>query len=120
MSIRTRPHSTVSAETLADWIESETDRWWSVDGDPWLMGEVDFPCPSDELAPAIRRIGNGKDILVSSVSDSFPASPKRIGADQLAELFNGSRYRDNSELLCAWGDSEEEWLLLEDVGLLGD
>ena len=62
MSLKDKPHYTLPASALADWIESKADKWWSVDGDPRLMSVLDFPCPSDELAPAIR--GVGKDVLI--------------------------------------------------------
>ena len=62
MSLKSKPHYTLPAEALADWVESQPDRWWAVDGDPYLMSVVDFPCPGDELAPEIRRVG--KDLLV--------------------------------------------------------
>ncbi len=115
MSIRTEPHSTVSAETLAKWIDGQPDRWWSVDGDPRLMGTVSFPCPSDELAPAIRKVG--KDLLVLRPENGPLVSEDPIDAGELAEMFAMSRNRRGSELLFAWGDSEVEWLLLEDEEL---
>ena len=41
MSVRDKPHYTLPAATLASWIESQPDQWWSVDGDPpfdWHRG----------------------------------------------------------------------------------
>ena len=115
MSIRTEPHSVVSAETLAKWIEDQPERWWSVDGDPRLMGTVDFPCPSDELAPAIRAVG--ADLLVLQ-PNGFRGSQRKVGTAELAEFFAMSRNRFGSELFFAWSDAEVEWLLLEDEALV--
>ncbi len=33
MSVREKPHYTLSAAALAEWIEKQPDQWWSVDGD---------------------------------------------------------------------------------------
>lgn len=51
MSLRDKPHYKLPGSVLADWIECQSDKWWSVDGDPVLGSVVDFPCPSDELGP---------------------------------------------------------------------
>ena len=64
MSLRDKPHYKLAADKIADWIERQPDKWCSVDGDPLLGSAVDFPCPSDELGPAIRRVR--KNLLLRS------------------------------------------------------
>ncbi len=59
MSVKDQPHYKLAANVLADWLDAQPEKWWSVDGDPLLMSIVDFPCPSDELAAAIRHEGKG-------------------------------------------------------------
>ncbi len=111
MSLKERPHCTLSAAALADWIESQPDRWWAVDGDPYLMSVVDFPCPGDELAPAIRK--TGKDLLVYDKTPGSKARGERIGANRLAGLADTSNRKHQMIFLMTWSDSDEEWLLHE-------
>jgi len=63
MAVRERAHYVVRADDLADWIARQPDAWWSVIGEPELKGLVDFPCPSDELVPEIRRMGKNLRVL---------------------------------------------------------
>ena len=116
MSIRTQPHSVVSAEVLAKWIEDQPDRWWSVDGDPRLMGTVDFPCPSDELAPAIR--GVGKDLLVALRKGSDSRGVARIDAPELEEYVETFRGQPWKIVRLAWVDLDLDWLLLEEEAMV--
>lgn len=116
MSLKSKPHYTLPAEALADWVESQPDRWWAVDGDPYLMSVVDFPCPGDELAPEIRRVG--KDLLVWDKAPNSQARGERIGADKLAGLADFSKRKHRMIFLLSWIDSDEEWLLLEAEALV--
>ena len=39
------PYYEVPSSELAAWLEQQgKDRWWNVDGDPLLTGEMPFPC----------------------------------------------------------------------------
>jgi hypothetical protein len=86
MSLKDKPHHTPPAAALADWIESQSAKWWAVDGDPELPSIVDFLCPSDELAPVIRT--KGKDLLVYDWAPDSRAQGEKIGADRLPQLAN--------------------------------
>jgi hypothetical protein len=101
-------------------IENQPDQWWSVDGDPRLTSTVDFPCPSDEMAPAIRKIG--KDLLLYDKTATSRAHGEVLAVEKLDELADvNNRHRRRTFLLC-WTDSEAEWLLMEDqvnVGHVG-
>ena len=116
MSVRNLPHYTLPAATLADWIERQPDQWWSVDGDPRLMGDVDFPCPSDELAPAIRKIG--KDLLLYDPTPGSTAHGEAVASDRLANLADTDNWQHRKMYLCSWADSEIDWLLVEDEALV--
>lgn len=116
MGMKSKPHYTLPAAALAEWIGNQPDRWWSVDGDPLLTSVVDFPCPGDELAPAIRRVG--KDLLVWDKKPASQAHGERIGADQLDELADTSPRKHRLIFRLSWSDSDEEWLLLEDEAMV--
>ena len=116
MSMKSKPHYTLPADALADWIEGQPDKWWAVDGDPHLMSVVDFPCPSDEVAPALRRVG--KDLLVWDKAPGSRARGERIGANRVAALADTSTRKGRMTFLLSWVDSDEEWLLLEDEALV--
>lgn len=111
MTIKDHPHYTISAKTLADWIEGQPEKWWSVDGDLHLNGVVDFPCPSDELVPAIRKVG--KDLLLRAKNPGSAAHGEVIAADRLDEQAIADRRHDKI-LRLSWADFDDEWLLLDD------
>jgi hypothetical protein len=112
MSIKDEPHYTISASELADWVEAKgAGSWWSVDGDPLLMGEVPFPCPAKQLATALRRIT--KPLLVLS------GEPDADGRNILAADLDRVALRDSGEdrvLTLSWAgsDADGEWVLVED------
>jgi hypothetical protein len=116
MSVKDKPHYTLPAQALAQWIERQPDKWWSVDGDPYLMSIIDFPCPGDELAPAIRRMG--KDLVLQDKNTSSTAHGEVIGTDRLDELSDVSNKRRRKVLLLSWADSNIDWLLIEDEALV--
>lgn len=116
MTIREMPYYTLSAAALADWIESQPDKWWSVDGDPWLMSVVDFPCPSDELAPKIRKVG--KRIWLRDTNPSSQAHGQEIAVEKLDELADTNNRSHRKTYLMSWEGSDEPWLLLEDDPML--
>jgi len=116
MNVKQKAHYTLPAAALAAWIESQPDRWWFVDGDPRLTSTLDFPCPSDELAPAIRKIE--KDLLLLDKNAASTAHGQVIGAEKLNELADVSNWRHRKTFLLCWADSDVDWLLVEDEALV--
>jgi hypothetical protein len=114
MSVIQQSHYIVPAETLATWIESQPDRWWWVDGDPRLTSVVGFPCPADELAPAIRKIG--KDLRV--YDKNLSAHGEILEGKSLDDLCDTANRRGRKTLLLSWIDLDVEWLLVEDEALV--
>jgi hypothetical protein len=116
MSIQDEPHFELPASALANWIERQgVDRWWSVDGEPFLTRLMPFPCPGDELAAELRRID--RPLLVFDKSRNPEARGQVIGEDKLDELVD--RLGDdvttaNRLLYLSWKGSDEPWLLVED------
>ena len=110
MTIKDRPHYTVSAKTLADWIERQPEKWWSVDGDNYLMSVVDFPCPGDEIVPAILKRGTN---LLLRAKNPVASQGESIPSERLDAQTHETR-RHHRFLVLTWADSDEEWLLLED------
>jgi hypothetical protein len=110
MAVREK-HYTVPATTLAEWIESQPDTWWVVDGDPTLTSLIDFPCPSDELAPVIRSIGKTLHLQGKMSSN---AGGEIVEIDRLDELSDTANRRQEKTLLLSWEDSDIDWLLIED------
>jgi hypothetical protein len=116
MSVKEKPHFTLPAATLATWLEDQPDRWWSVDGDPRLTSIVDFPCPSDELARAIRK--TGKNLLLHDKNAASVAHGEPVAADRLDELADVNNRRHQKTYLLSWADSDVDWLLIEDEALV--
>lgn len=116
MNLRNKPHYTVSAKALADWIEEQPNRWWSVDGDPLLSSILDFPCPGDEIAPAIRKIG--KSVLILAKDPHSRTRGELIQGGQLDEFSALSDKGKPKILHLSWADADAEWLLLEDKAMI--
>jgi hypothetical protein len=124
--IRSGPHYELPADELAAWLAAQgNDRWWSVDGDPLLTGRLYFPCPADELAAELRRIG--QPLLVQARKEDMAAKGQRIDRDKLNEL--AGKIADNLHLIrgeglpawsddrllyLCWKESTNDWLLCED------
>ena len=115
MSVKEMPYYTVQAATLADWIESQPDKWWSVDGDPWLTSVVDFPCPTDELGPMIRR--RREKLLVRDKDPESTAQGELITGKRLDELCDTRNRHQRKTLRLSWVNSGIDWLLMEDDAL---
>ena len=116
MSTREKPHYTLIAENLAEWIESQPEAWWLVDGDPELNSTVDFPCPSDELAPEIRKFG--RKILVKDWNPQSQARGEEIAGDKLNHLYATTPRSHRKLFQMCWEGSDIDWLLIEDEPLL--
>ena len=86
MAVKEKPYYRVQAVNLADWLESQPESWWDVDGDPLLTSHLDFPCPSDELAPAIRGIRH--NLFVRNKNAASNARGEIVGIDRLDELID--------------------------------
>lgn len=124
MSIEDAPYFEIPASELAAWIEDQgQDHWWTVDGDPELSGRISFPCPGDELAAELRRIG--KPLLVADQTQQESEHGKVLGRhdlDRLAgRLGNNLQIKGSSPtwvndrlFFLSWKGSPTEWLLIED------
>lgn len=112
MPIKDEPHYTINASELADWLESQgSGLWWSVDGDPLLMGDVSFPCPAPDLANAIRKVD--KPLLV--LCDEAGANGQTIVAADLDRVAMKDG-EGNRVLTLSWanGARAREWVLVGD------
>lgn len=124
--IRAGPHYEISSSDLAAWLEQQgVDRWWTVDGDPLLMGRLNFPCPADELAAELRKIN--KPLLLAepehvASAQAMEAKGQIISASDLDHVVQrvhveteSSRIQDARWLYLCWKGSTAEWKLVEDV-----
>ncbi len=116
MSVKEKPHYTIPPAVLAQWLESQPDRWWFVDGDPLLTSVLDFPCPSDELAPMIRKID--KPLLLLDKNAVSTAHGEEIGSEKLDALSDTNNRRRQRTWRLSWQGSEVDWLLIEDQALV--
>lgn len=115
MSVRQRPHYTLTTAELAKWLDKQGDTcWWSVDGDPLLTGLVSFPSPSGELAEALRQLKT--PLFLQDKNDDAQATGQQITASDLDRLAETDA-EGNRSFLLAWNESSADdlgWLLVED------
>jgi hypothetical protein len=116
MTIKEKPHYTLSADTLAKWIEGQPDAWWLVDEDPIINSTLSLPCTSDELAPMIRQVGKNKQLLLQAKNPASQVHGEEITVDKLDDQVVTNR-KGHKILRLTWTDSEEDWLLIEDEGM---
>ncbi len=100
----------ISADQLADWIERKgDDRYWIVDSDDILNGNLGSPCPADELGRELRTIG--KPLVVVPPFPVGAVDPKSsCFLDDLCE----KEELGVPVLQLRWEDSDNLWLLYED------
>lgn len=109
MSIENEPHYRISASELASWLERQDEgSWWSVDGDPLLMGEVDLPCPAAKLADVIRAVG--MDLLILAGGDAKGGTVSSADLDRIALTEDDG----NRVFAMRWVNSSTDWVLVED------
>jgi hypothetical protein len=107
----------VPSGTLAEWVASQgSAHWWSVDGDPLLMGRLSFPCPGDELVEELRRID--RPLIVRGRDGAIKTGGEPAGAEAALAVLDQVADRDprgDRVLLLQWKDEPTEWLLMEDT-----
>ena len=102
----------ISSQELARWLESQPGTWWFVGGDDLLISKVNFPCPSDELAEALRRIGG--NLVISTDKTVGIEDGRQIDSTVLPLLADTENRYKNRDFLARWQGSDKEWLLTED------
>ncbi len=102
----------IQAKELAAWLHKQGDNvYWTVDGDPLLAGRLSFPCPGDELASRLCKIG--QPLLVLEPTEASHPSGVDMSAHQLDELVEREEL-GTRVLQLQWKGSELNWLLIED------
>ena len=113
VAVKQQPHYSLLPDDFAAWLEGQPKCWWFVDGDPLLTGQIDFPCPGDELADVIRRID--KTLLILDNASGSSACGERIDPSRLDELSDRDNRLKERTFLCCWEDADVDWLLIEDT-----
>jgi hypothetical protein len=102
----------ISSQELARWLDSQPGTWWFVGRDDLLISKVNFPCPSGELAEALRGIGH--NLVISTDKAIGIEDGRQIDSTVLPLLADTeNRYR-NRDFLARWQGSDKDWLLTED------
>ena len=102
----------ISSQELADWLESQPDCWWVAGPDDLLVSKANFPCPSDELAAALRQVN--KNIVIHTDKTIGIEDGRQISGRELPLLADTQNRHQNRDFLASWEGSDKEWLLTED------
>jgi hypothetical protein len=105
------PFAVIDAQELARWVDAQPETWWTVDGDPLLTAELDFPCPAQELSAALRKHAGNLFVLA-------PGSARHgevITGGQLDSFSQRDRRYNERSFLLRWEDEDQPWLLSEDT-----
>jgi hypothetical protein len=112
------PFYTISAKTLAEWLDDQPEAWWLVDGDPVLTSHVDFPCPSDELSAELRRVG--KSLRMFDPRKNSRATGGRVSIKMLRELADTNNNSKARTYFLSWEGDDNQWLLMDYPGASND
>ena len=115
MTLRDLPHFKVEASDLAQWLDVQgASSWWSVDGDPRLMGLISFPCLSEDLATLLRRFK--EPLLVLDPKERPGSRGVHASFDEIDGLVYIEEESGNRLLRLGWAHSkhDSDWLLIED------
>jgi hypothetical protein len=102
----------ISSREVANWLDSQPGTWWVIDGDFSLIGKVDFPCPNDELAEALRELD--KNIIIYTNKTVDLQEGRQISARELPLLADTQNRYQNRDYFASWEGSDNEWILTED------
>lgn len=95
----------IASAELAAWLRNRPESWWTVDGDRFLMSEVDFPSPSGSLAEVFAQV---KRPLVVRSEVELQARPTPADLDRIGE------HEGEFALQLRWKGEARDWLLVED------
>ena len=102
----------IPSRELARWLDSQPGTWWFIHGDLSLVGRVHLPCPSDELAEALRELNKNITIYTDKTVDLEEGRP--IAAHELPLLADTNNRHHNRDFFASWEGSDNEWILSED------
>lgn len=108
------PFHYITSSELAAWLDQQANAWWQVDGDPVLMGRLNMPCPSDELAAELRKFGL-KRLMVVDTQPNAQAHGDVITRHDFPLLADKENRRGERNFLLRWDDGSNFWLLTEDI-----
>jgi hypothetical protein len=125
-NIAEQPHYEISSAELATWVERQgAEKWWSVDGDPYLVSRLSGFCRSDELATVLRRAN--RCLLVWDPQLRETATGQCITANELDGLLTRPspavfealgqpvpKWATNRFFWVCWKGETNEWTLSED------
>ena len=127
-AIHEQPHYELASSELATWIEQQgAEKWWAVDGDPYLSSRLPGACRADEVAAVLRRAN--RPLLVGDPQLRSDARGQTVTAKELTSLTRRGdsavfdalslpvpRWNDDRHFWLCWKGEANEWLLMEDSG----
>ena len=101
---------------ISEWLRTQPETWWVVDGDYRLEGRLMMPAREQDLANAIDKYCEpGEEVNVI-----LPESDDAAGTSGIEQLFTASGDGYDRALQAEGGDHDEGWLLVEQTQFVNE
>ncbi len=101
---------------ISEWLRTQSETWWVVDGDYRLEGRLMMPAREQVLADAIDKYCE----LGEEVNVILPESDDVAGTSEIEQLFTASGDGYDRSLQAEGGDHDEGWLLVEQTQFVNE
>lgn len=94
---------------ISDWLRTQPDTWWVVDGDYRIASQLTMPAREIELADSLDKYC-GRDEKINVI---LPGKDSAAGSSDVEMLFSKGGDGFDRSLQAEGGDHDEGWLLVE-------
>lgn len=101
---------------ISEWLRTQPETWWVVDGDYRLEGRLMMPAREQVLADAIDKYCDAGE----AIHVILPEPDVAAGKSEIEKLFAAGGDGYGRELQAEGGDHDEGWLLVEQTQFVNE
>ena len=94
---------------ISEWLRTQPETWWVVDGDYRLEGRLMMPASEQDLADALNKYCDAGE----AIHVILPEPDEAAGTAEIEGLFTAGGEGYGRALQAEGGDHDEGWLLIE-------